>query len=81
MLTAGMLTVGPTALPDAAVKGLLFDVDGTLLDTMPLFFKSWIDVCGGFGLSITEQQFYGFAGLPLTEIVRQLHQAAKPTAF
>lgn len=72
-----MLTVGPKALPDADVKGHLFDVDGTLINTMPLFFKSWIDVCSGFGLSITEQQFYGFAGLPLPEIVRLLHQAAK----
>ena len=76
-LAVGMLTVGPKALPDADVKGHLFDVDGTLIDTMPLFFESWIDVCSGFGLSITEQQFYGFAGLPLPEIVRLLHQAAK----
>jgi|EP00908_Phaeocystis_cordata_P005571 beta-phosphoglucomutase-like phosphatase (HAD superfamily) len=75
-LAPGMLTVGPKALPDAAVKGHLFDVDGTLIDTMPLFYQSWVDVCDGFGLSITEHQFYGFAGLPLPEIVRRLHQAA-----
>ena len=44
-LAPGMLTVGAKSLPDAAVKGHLFDVDGTLIDTMPLFFQSWIDVC------------------------------------
>ena len=76
-LAPGMLTVGPKSLSDGAVKGHLFDVDGTLIDTMPLFFRSWIDVCDGFGLSITEHQFYGFAGLPLPEIVRRLYHAAK----
>ena len=75
-LAPGMKTVGPKALPDAAVKGHLFDVDGTLIDTMPLFFQSWVDVCADFGLSITEHQFYGYAGLPLPEIVRRLHQTA-----
>ena len=56
-LAPGMLTIGPRVLADAAVKGHLFDVDGTLIDTMPLFFHSWVDVCESFGLSITEHQF------------------------
>ena len=72
----GARTVGPKVLADAAVKGHLFDVDGTLIDTMPLFFKSWIDVCADFGLTIDEHIFYGFAGLPLPEIVKQLHLSA-----
>lgn len=72
----GSKTVGPRALADTAVKGHLFDVDGTLIDTMPLFFKSWIDVCSDFGLYIDEHIFYGFAGLPLPDIVKQLHMSA-----
>ena len=67
--------IGPAKF-DAAhpPRGLLFDCDGTLLDTMPLFFQSWLDVCPQFGLTITEDDFYSFAGLPLPDIVRILHR-------
>lgn len=76
-LAPGMRSIGPKRLSDSAVKGHIFDVDGTLIDTMPLFFHSWVDVCDDFGLRMTEHQFYGFAGLPLPEIVHRLHRAAK----
>ena len=64
--------VGPKRFD--APRGLLFDCDGTLLDSMPLFFHSWLDVCPKFGLTMTEDEFYGFAGMPLPDIVRSLHR-------
>jgi beta-phosphoglucomutase-like phosphatase (HAD superfamily) len=72
-----MTTVGPAFLADAEVRGHLFDVDGTLVDTMPLFFFSWEQVCPQFGLKMTLDDFYGYAGVPLPEIVRSVHRAQK----
>lgn len=76
-LPLGQKSVGPHFLADAQVRGLLFDCDGTLLDSMPLFLQSWLDVCPRFGLEMTEDLFYGFAGLALPEIVRRLHRSQK----
>mmetsp|Transcript_5877 Transcript_5877/g.17359 ORF Transcript_5877/g.17359 Transcript_5877/m.17359 type:complete len:250 (+) Transcript_5877:147-896(+) len=58
-------------LPDAA----LFDVDGTLVDSMPRFFPSW-NLAGEVhgGLSMTEAEFYAYGGWPLPDIVRDLHR-------
>ena len=73
-LPGGQLTVGPAFISDGDVQGLLFDCDGTLLDSMPLFLDSWLAVCPGFSLSMTMDAFYGFAGMPLPDIVRELHR-------
>jgi beta-phosphoglucomutase-like phosphatase (HAD superfamily) len=68
------MTVGTRVLADSEVRGLLFDCDGTLLDSMPLFLHSWTAVCPRFGLSMTMDDFYGYAGLPLPDIVRAMHR-------
>jgi beta-phosphoglucomutase family hydrolase len=34
------------------IKGLIFDLDGTLADTMPYHFKSWKKACQKFGANI-----------------------------
>jgi beta-phosphoglucomutase family hydrolase len=34
------------------IKGLIFDLDGTLADTMPYHFKGWKDACKKFGADI-----------------------------
>ena len=51
-LPGGQRTVGGHFLKDDEVAGMLFDCDGTLLDTMPLFFHSWEEVSPTFGLKI-----------------------------
>ncbi|KAL3892777.1 MAG: hypothetical protein SGPRY_014796, partial [Prymnesium sp.] len=58
----------------SAVAGLLFDCDGTLLDTMPLFYHSWEEVCPAFNLKMSIDDFYSYAGVPLPEIVREMHR-------
>jgi len=75
MLADGAVTVGDHFVHDSQVKGLLFDCDGTLLDSMPLFFHSWPIACAKFGLTIDENAFYGYAGMPLPDIVRHLHNS------
>jgi len=39
---------------DDEVEGYIFDIDGTLIDTMPHFFPSWVLACKEHGLTITE---------------------------
>lgn len=54
------------------VEALIFDCDGTLVDTMPAHFVSWRAVLEGHGLSLTEERFYALAGAPAIEIIELL---------
>lgn len=54
------------------IKGLIFDCDGTLVDTMPLHFLAWARVTQTHGLEFSERRFYEFAGMPTLKIVEVL---------
>lgn len=43
---------------------LLFDLDGTLVDSMPSHNKAWQTVFADLGHSITEEELYSLAGTP-----------------
>jgi beta-phosphoglucomutase-like phosphatase (HAD superfamily) len=77
-LQAGCSLVGPTVVPDHLLQAAIFDVDGTLVDTMPGFYPSWVEVGVKYGLPMTEERFYSFAGMPLPDIVMELWQDHKP---
>lgn len=53
-------------------RGLIFDCDGTLVDSMPLHYHAWTTVLRRYGLDFTEVRFYQWAGVPVDEIVRRL---------
>jgi beta-phosphoglucomutase-like phosphatase (HAD superfamily) len=55
-------------LPQA--KALVFDCDGTLLDTMPIYYESWKRTCDEFGLEFPIERFYSTAGMPVLDIFR-----------
>ena len=64
------LTVDPRA------KGLIFDLDGTLVDSMPLHYEAWKEVCSMKGLDFSEEEFYSLAGVPsdrIFEIINHRH--------
>jgi beta-phosphoglucomutase-like phosphatase (HAD superfamily) len=46
------------------VKGLIFDLDGTLADTMPYHFKSWKIACRKFGADIDPSFLKKYTGSP-----------------
>jgi len=56
----------------AAIEGLIFDCDGTLIDTMPTHFAAWTRALGPLGIPFPEDQFYSFAGAPSVKIVESL---------
>jgi beta-phosphoglucomutase-like phosphatase (HAD superfamily) len=55
-------------------KGLVFDCDGTLADTMPLHWQAWQVVTARHGFVFPEERFYALGGVPTTEIFALLCQ-------
>ena len=57
------------------IKGLIFDLDGTLADTMPLHFKGWRMACQKFGADIDTAFLRKHTGSPgwiiASEIIEQ----------
>lgn len=56
------------------VKGLIFDLDGTIADTMPAHFLAWRNTCQKYGIKFTRDLFMELAGVPLFQTVRRLNQ-------
>ncbi len=54
------------------IKGIVFDCDGTLADTMPLHWKAWQSVTRKHGLIFPEERFYALGGVPSRDILRML---------
>jgi len=65
-----------TALERA--EGLVFDCDGTLLDTMPMYYESFTLACADLGLKISMERFYSFAGMSVKDIFDVLLDEQKP---
>jgi|SaaInlStandDraft_6_1057023.scaffolds.fasta_scaffold113454_2 HAD superfamily hydrolase (TIGR01509 family) len=60
-------------------KGLIFDVDGTILDNMPTHYIAWKETCEKHGLHFSEKDFYAQAGVPTRTIVQRLCEAQNVT--
>jgi HAD superfamily hydrolase (TIGR01509 family) len=45
-------------------QGLIFDIDGTLVDTMPIHYKACQLVCNKYGFDFPLDFFYAHAGIP-----------------
>jgi beta-phosphoglucomutase-like phosphatase (HAD superfamily) len=50
----------------------IFDLDGTLADTMPVHFRSWQEVGARFGVVFPEARFYALGGVPTHRIAATL---------
>jgi beta-phosphoglucomutase-like phosphatase (HAD superfamily) len=53
-------------------KGMVFDCDGTLADTMPLHWHAWQIVTQRHDLYFPEDRFYAFGGVPSRDILKLL---------
>lgn len=58
-------------LPDN-YEALIFDLDGTLADTMPVHYKACQIVCNRYGFDFPEDYFYAEAGKPTLEVFEAL---------
>jgi beta-phosphoglucomutase-like phosphatase (HAD superfamily) len=55
-------------------RGLIFDCDGTLADTMPLHYRAWQVLCQRHGMVFPEARLYALGGVPSRDILRLLKQ-------
>jgi len=56
----------------AHIKGLIFDCDGTLADSMPLHWRAWQMVTQRHGLHFPQDRFYATGGVPSRDILKML---------
>ncbi len=54
------------------IKGFIFDLDGTLADTMPLHLQAWQKIGEQYDLLLSHQEHLNYAGMPTEKIVAML---------
>ena len=66
-------------IPDDEVEAAIFDFDGTIRDSMPVYFIGLKATCDQpkWNLDVTEEDFYGYGGLSVTEIIKQIFLKSK----
>jgi beta-phosphoglucomutase family hydrolase len=50
------------------VRGIIFDLDGTLADTMPSHYEAWSVILERYGLEMSEDRFYALGGWPSEKV-------------
>jgi HAD superfamily hydrolase (TIGR01509 family) len=61
-------------LPAGTFKAYLFDCDGTIADSMPLHYVAWKRVLAEWNCEFTEDLFYAWGGMPVSEIIDTLNK-------
>jgi len=56
------------------IKGLIFDCDGTLADTMPLHWRAWQAITSKHSILFPEDRFYALGGVPTRDILKVLRE-------
>ena len=59
-------------IPPGEFAGYIFDLDGTLIDTMPLHFRAWDGAMRHAGLQapLDEELFYSLGGVPTRRVAQ-----------
>ncbi len=61
-------------LPPGDFRAYLFDLDGTVADSMPAHFIAWTAAVQKFGGTFPEGPFYAWGGVPPLKVVEQLNE-------
>jgi len=63
-------------IPDGDFAGYIFDLDGTLVDTMPLHYRAWDTAMQAAGLrgQLDEELFYSLGGVPTRRVAELIGQ-------
>lgn len=56
------------------IRGLVFDCDGTIADTMPAHYKAWVQALGEHNVEFPEAMFYEMGGIPTPRIIELLNE-------
>lgn len=70
-----MASIGPFTFPKDGFDAVIFDCDGTLVDSMPAHFEAWCDALSlhGAGGVFKEDVFFAMGGRPTRDIVVELN--------
>ena len=60
---------------DPDIKALIFDCDGTLVDSMPIHMNAWRQAFEHFGARFDEEFIFSMRGMKETEIVERYNKA------
>jgi beta-phosphoglucomutase-like phosphatase (HAD superfamily) len=52
----------------STIKGLIFDMDGTLLNSTPIHYKAWLAACQPYGVEFSYDYFITLTGRPVLEL-------------
>lgn len=55
-------------------KGLIFDLDGTIANTMPNHFKAWRHAVAPYGIDFNEELFLSLTGMPKKATINKLNK-------
>lgn len=73
-MAAGGVAEEELVLPEGQFAAFLFDLDGTIADSMPLHFRSWTQAVEEAGGTFPEKDFYGLGGVTLPKTVEILNE-------
>ncbi|MDX9881150.1 MAG: beta-phosphoglucomutase family hydrolase [Prolixibacteraceae bacterium] len=59
---------------DPRAKALIFDLDGTITDSMPIHFVAWRNAVAPYGIDFTVELFEELAGIPVHPTVERLNE-------
>lgn len=59
---------------DTKAKALIFDLDGTLADTMPVHFLAYKNILVEYGIHFTPELFAKLAGIPAVGTIEKLNE-------
>jgi HAD superfamily hydrolase (TIGR01509 family) len=70
-----MANIGPFSFPSSGFEGVIFDCDGTLVDSMPAHFEAWCEALALYGAGgiFKEDVFFAMGGRPTLDIVVELN--------
>ena len=70
-----MASVGVIDFPKAGFDAVIFDCDGTLVDTMPAHFDAWCEALAAYGAAgvFKEDVFFAMGGRPTRDIVVEIN--------
>jgi len=70
-----MAKVGSLNIPSQQFSAIIFDCDGTLVNSMPAHFQAWCEALAQFGAAnvLAEDVFYAMGGRPTKDIVLELN--------
>lgn len=70
-----MASVGAIDFPTGGFEAVIFDCDGTLVDSMPAHFHAWCEALAAYGAGgiFQEDVFFAMGGRPTRDIVVELN--------